>query len=267
MNNNEKIVKYNTVINPSVTENSHSQIIRMITKGSKVLDVGCASCVFGEYLCRELDCEVTGIDYDERALDVARSRDCFYQLHKVDLEKANFSIFDSEIFDYIILGDVIEHIASVKDTLFGLVNCLHPNGKLLISLPNISHGSIRLNLLAGRFAYSSEGILDETHLKFYTPETILKFCEENAFEIVEFGRVFTSIYGMEQKVNPKEFSKSILKFVESDIESWVYQYVFSVIAGTQSASEKNSRTIRPCDAEIVRFGAIKRAKSKSNSWF
>lgn len=266
MASEQEMIKYDTVINTSVTDNSHSQLIRMVTEGSKVLDVGCASGVLGEYLAVELKCVVTGVDFDEGALRIARSRNCFHQVQKLDLENIDITVFNGERFDFIVLGDVVEHVNSSKVALAELVKCLKPEGKLLISLPNVAHGSIKLNLLSDRFAYTAEGILDETHKRFYTINSIVDFCDENSLALKQFGRVFTSVYGMEQEVKPSDYSRGVLRCVESDLESWVYQYVFSAQPVSIAPTSENRALIQPDASEIKRFNKIRRSKSRLKLW-
>ncbi len=73
-----------------------------------------------------------------------------------------------EQFDLVTYGDVLEHLLEPQDVLRETRNLLAPGGRVLISLPNIAFWTMRVKLLMGRFEYESMGLLDYTHLRFFT---------------------------------------------------------------------------------------------------
>lgn len=75
-------------------------------------------------------------------------------------------------FDAIVYGDVLEHLADPLGALTVLNRRLEPGGMVVISIPNVAHLWIRLSLLLGRFEYADRGILDRTHLRFFTEKTL-----------------------------------------------------------------------------------------------
>lgn len=250
-------IKYDTVINLNVLENSHSRIISFIRKHTDVLDVGCASGILGEFLHREYGCNVVGIDNDESLLDIARSRKCFTTLWNKNLdEQVALDDIQNE-FDYIVLGDILEHLPFPELLISKLKYLLKPNGVMIISLPNICHGSIKLNLLNNKFEYTEEGLLDRTHLKFFNIENISRLAIDNQMQIEEFERVFASIYKMEQTVNAKKIPRDVVKFVENSIESWVYQYVFTMRPIELVSERCNENVFLPTESEFSRFRRIK----------
>ena len=127
------------------------------------------------------------------------------------------------------MADVIEHTYNPKDILEKLKQLLNPNGKFIMSIPNISHGSIKLSLLANVFRYSEMGLLDKTHIRFFTRENIINLLTESNLQIEEENFVIhapENIY-FEPK-NLMNYPPSIIKFVESDPYSYVYQFILSV---------------------------------------
>lgn len=252
-------MRYDTVIDPAVIDNSHSQLIRMIPKGAKILDVGCASGILGEYMVNVLGCDVVGLDFDSTALVIAKQRACYRKLIQVDLESFSASILrEDDCFDAIVFGDVLEHLRAPAALLRELSSVLGSEGSFLISLPNVAHGSIKLNLLLNRFLYSEEGLLDRTHLRFFSLATILEFCDQNRFRIGSFSRVFAPIYGMEQKVPVEEIPDAVLYMVEDSPESWVYQYVFSLKPAYEDVSVANESMVKLAPDEISRFEKVRK---------
>lgn len=89
--------------------------------------------------------------------------------------------------DAIVLADVLEHLRSPATTLKLVREALRDDGRIFISVPNIANITVRLGLLFGVFEYRDRGILDHTHLRFYTKRTIRREVEGAGFRILEMG--------------------------------------------------------------------------------
>ncbi len=160
---------------------SHSQIIEWIDreKPSEVLEVGTAT----GYLTSEmtkLGCVVTGIEQDPEMARIAQQH-C-QKMIVGDVEHLEFSELGT--YDAIVLGDVVEHLRNPREFLQKTGKLLKPGGKILMSLPNVANIWVRLNLLFGRFNYSRVGILDETHLRFFTLESSKKIANDSGLEVI-----------------------------------------------------------------------------------
>ena len=256
-----QLVKYSTVINTSVVDNSHTQIISHINSGARVLDVGCASGILGEFLVRERNCSVVGLDFDEAALTLARKRNCYENLIQADLNVFDVGrLVEGKKFDFVVFGDVLEHLLDPAKFLQSLKPLLLENGKFVVSLPNVSHGSLKFNLLNNVFEYTEEGLLDSTHLKLFTKNSIKEFCVRCGLNINSFRRVFAPIYSMEQAVNKEEFPPAIVEYIESDLESWVYQYVFTASCMPNESADIDE-LLCPSEEELGRFRRYKQSNS------
>lgn len=86
-------------------------------------------------------------------------------------------------FDVVVCADVLEHLASPEAMLARIHEWLHEDGVLLVSLPNVANVSIRAALLIGRFRYTDRGILDRSHLSFYTRSSALHLLEGSGFRV------------------------------------------------------------------------------------
>jgi glycosyltransferase involved in cell wall biosynthesis len=160
---------------------SHSQIIRWIEqeRPEEVLEIGTAT----GYLSAEMEklgCKVTGIEQDSDMAGIARQY-C-QEMLVGDIETLDFKSLGR--YDAVILGDVLEHIRNPKDVLERVSKLLKPGGKVLISLPNVANIWIRLNLLLGRFNYSRVGIMDESHLRFFTLQTSKQLAADSGLDII-----------------------------------------------------------------------------------
>jgi SAM-dependent methyltransferase len=92
---------------------------------------------------------------------------------------------DRHRFDKILLMDVLEHLVDPESLLRDCRKLLKPNGELLVSVPNIANLTVRLALAFGQFNYAERGILDKTHLRFFTRKTARRMLAGNGFEIVK----------------------------------------------------------------------------------
>lgn len=163
---------------------SHEYVRRVVGRRERVLDIGC-----GEgFLSAELagrENRVTGIDVLERSRHADAMEDYIgCDLTSGDGLAAAETRLQGRVFDKILLMDVLEHLPRPEDLLKICHKWLAPHGQLVVSVPNVANITVRLMLLLGRFDYSDRGILDRTHLRFYTAQTARRILEENGYEIV-----------------------------------------------------------------------------------
>ncbi len=100
--------------------------------------------------------------------------------------------YEDGYFDYIIFGDVLEHLHQPAAVLENMKRYLKPGGAILASIPNIMHISIVSNLLNGYWTYEDSGILDKTHLRFFTKNEIVRMFSQTGYQIEDIG--VTRIY-------------------------------------------------------------------------
>src|SRR5262249_44560706 len=86
-------------------------------------------------------------------------------------------------FDVVVCADVLEHLAHPEQLLERIRSWLKPEGRLLASIPNVANVSVRASLLGGGFSYAERGILDRTHLRFYTRSTARRLLEDAGFRL------------------------------------------------------------------------------------
>jgi methionine biosynthesis protein MetW len=150
-------------------------------EGARVLDVGCGTGSVSTIVNRGKGNEVHGIEPDPRRAEVARSRgmDVFCGYLTEDYF-ANHGQFDVVVF-----ADVLEHLPDPAGMLALAASGLRSGGLVLISVPNVAHWSIRLDLIRGRFDYTDCGIRDATHLRWFTRKTLEHLLHTQDLEILE----------------------------------------------------------------------------------
>lgn len=156
---------------------AHPIIQKTVKPNTFVLDIGCGSGALGQQL-KLKGCTVHGIDHCKQALKIAKERldKAFY----LDLEQDDLP---QNKYDVIIIADVLEHIKNPKTLLRRAQDCLAEDAELIISIPNVANWNVRLNLLLGRFNYRDEGIMDKTHIKFYTLRTAKELIRDTGLTI------------------------------------------------------------------------------------
>jgi 2-polyprenyl-3-methyl-5-hydroxy-6-metoxy-1,4-benzoquinol methylase len=161
---------------------SHDYALRMTGSGHRVLDIGCGEGFFAAELCRNGN-RVAGVD----ALPHAERNDALEQYVSMDLNAPHGLIeaFGGRRFDRVLLLDVLEHLTHPERLLAEAMAGTAKDGQLVISVPNAANITVRLALLFGRFEYTERGILDRTHVRFFTRATARRFLVENGCEVLE----------------------------------------------------------------------------------
>ena len=95
------------------------------------------------------------------------------------------SALEKRTFDLIMLQDVLEHLRAPDQMLEDCKPLLKPHGRIAVSVPNVANITVRLGLLFGRFDYRPRGILDRTHLRFFTRKTARQMLEAAGYDVVE----------------------------------------------------------------------------------
>lgn len=158
---------------------SHSVILRLAGQGGgrQLLDVGAAHGYLAGAL-RSQGFQVSGIEADSvLGEEAAKHCDEFLLL---DLD-GPLPRFDKR-FDVMVFGDVLEHLKDPAAVLREFVGQLQDDGEVIISLPNVANLYVRLNLLFGRFDYQDRGLLDRTHLHFFTRKSFRQFMSDAGLE-------------------------------------------------------------------------------------
>ena len=163
---------------------SHSVILSRLGegRGRKALDVGAADGFLAERLTAQ-GWTVTALERDPEL--AARARGRCKEVVVADLESA--PPLRHGPFDAIVYGDVLEHLSDPGAVLRALDQTLAPGGTVIVSVPNVAHLWVRLSLLAGRFDYADRGILDRTHLRFFTRRTLRELLRAAGLTVVELA--------------------------------------------------------------------------------
>jgi 2-polyprenyl-3-methyl-5-hydroxy-6-metoxy-1,4-benzoquinol methylase len=158
---------------------SHQQIAKMVRELNRgpILDVGAAQGMLGQLL-HGSGLEIDAVEPNPQWADAARA---FYRnVHAGTIETCPQPPHKYQL---IICGDVLEHVVDPVTVLKQLQQCATPDATFIISVPNVAHIAVRMLLLFGFFPQMARGILDRTHLHFYTRDTAQQMLADAGLQI------------------------------------------------------------------------------------
>lgn len=209
--------------------NSRNDMLNFIeadrSENIKVLEVGCgcgATLSKIKYLWP--NAEVAGIELLD---NVARIGANNYDIIQGNIETMQLN-YQKEYFDYVIFGDVIEHLFNPEETLKKIRAYMKNGGHLIISIPNIMNITVLLPLLRGEFRYMDYGILDKTHVKFFTIKSAVEMINKCGFKSESYVCILNEMLGINiPDSQKKEFYKALscITGVADEKQFETYQYI------------------------------------------
>ncbi|MFN2578331.1 MAG: class I SAM-dependent methyltransferase [Pyrinomonadaceae bacterium] len=223
-----KKLVYAGTINLAENNNPRTKIVKWVRPGSRVLEIGCATGFMSQFLTSSLKCKVAALELNERAAEIAKLDNIAVIIG--DIEDANIRRNLAGEYDYLIFGDVLEHLTNPSEVLSDLVRYLCDDGHVLLSIPNVAHWSVRKQLIRGRFNYADEGLLDRNHLRFFTLESAIALIENCGLRLrrIEYVHSFPQI--LKIGARPKRF----LTRLTPGLFAW--QFVIDAMKTDDSAS-------------------------------
>jgi len=219
--------KYNVNINMNNKNSSQTLVLEQIKPDSTVLEMGCATGYMTKYMKEKLGCTVDVVDLDcenvRKAEAYAREAMCddiddgiwFIRLYQ-----------NTNEYDYVLFADVLEHLREPKDALKWAVRLLKPDGKIVISIPNICHNDIIIKLFYDRFTYTCLGLLDNTHIHFWGLQDFANFAEQAGLKITDTRMVKFPTQGTEQRTDFR-VDGELMNLLNKRQNGEVYQWVFT----------------------------------------
>ncbi len=237
-------------------DSSHSLILGLVPPNTRVLEFGCATGYMSAELSSRLGCTITGVEVSEEAAEEARrhcARVIVGDAERLDLD----SVLGEERFDVILFADVLEHLREPQSLLAGVRRFLSPAGNVIASIPNVAHGSVRVALLQGEWRYRPVGLLDDTHLRFYTRDGVRDLFEGSGYVVTQWVRRRHSIEGTEMGVRvPPDLGD----YLARDPEVMTFQFIVRAVPSeaaalvadlrreVSAAEERSAATIAERDA-------------------
>jgi methionine biosynthesis protein MetW len=155
-------------------------LAELVPVGSRVLDVGCGTGGVSRVIADTRKAKIIGIEPNSCRAAAARARGL--EVHQELFTSEVLQVL--ELFDVVVFADVLEHVADPGNFLQLAQRALLPGGRVIASVPNVAHWSVRLDLLRGRFNYQESGIRDATHLRWFTAESLTRLFEASGLRVV-----------------------------------------------------------------------------------
>jgi len=193
-------------------------------KPSRVLEVGCGcGATLLEIKSQYKGVSLHGVELSQMPAKIASG---FAEIHTQDVETMDFG-YPDDYFDCIIFGDVLEHLRDPWGLLQRIKKHLSPDGVVLASLPNIMHYSILHNLINGKWDYTDAGILDRTHLRFFTLDSIISMFHNAGYEFLKISTTTSDNPAEHSQV--EAFIKYLTQIALSDKSNQykAFQYILS----------------------------------------
>ena len=213
---------------------SLSVLAGLIHPGATVLDLGTGSGALGKYLQETLSCTVDGLTYNDAEADVARPY--YRRVEVANLENCVLAdIFPGVRYDYVVCADVLEHLSRPERIVEACRSILAPAGRLLISVPNAGYSGLIAELIQGDFTYREEGLLDRTHLRFFTRRSLARFLGELHWSLEVFDTITRELPASEFKVAFDSLPPALSRYLLAIPDALTYQFI--VAATPQQAGD------------------------------
>jgi SAM-dependent methyltransferase len=136
----------------------------------------------------------------------------------------------------IILGDVLEHLRDPDATLADVLTLLAPGGRVIVSVPNVAHVDVRLMLLEGRWEYQGTGLLDATHLRWFTKTSLRAMLANAGLVARRLERVRIGRFGSDIVFDTDRPWIDAIGFIEADPEAYTFQFVVEAVRADGAGS-------------------------------
>jgi predicted TPR repeat methyltransferase len=221
--------KYDYAFDPDEPNNTAASIYALARSGGdRILDIGSGPALVARYLSANDEKSVTCVDYDQEALDEAAEAGVADTV-LADLEAADWEQpLVGKRFDTVVLADVLEHLRDPGALLSTLLQqqLLAEDGQLVVSVPNAGHESVVAELLAGKFRYTRTGILDDTHIRWFTLDSLSMLLESRGFIVTEVRRTLRTLEQTQQRGRGPALGPAAVEAIaDLGIEGRTYQYV------------------------------------------
>jgi len=233
---------YQRVVDPHV-EDSLGKIARLVRRGSRVLELGPATGFLTRYLKESLGCTVDCVEYSAEMAEQARPH--AHSMLVADLDEIDLAEhFGAGSYDHVICADVLEHLRNPWRTLKACRTVLRPDGRLLLSVPNLGHAAVITALTHGEFEYCDEGLLDRTHLRFFTRRNLVDMLRNAGLQVLTLDAVVILPQYTELHRKLDELPSKLREALLLNPDALTYQFVAEASPGEMS-EEAYKRLLPP----------------------
>lgn len=199
---------------------AHTRILERVPRGSRVLEFGPSTGYMTRWMRDQLQCRVTCVE-----MNVESARECEPYCERMivsDVDRLDFAVLAPE-FDVVVFADVLEHL---YDPWRAIRECRRiVRGKLLASIPNVGHAAVVLGLMHGRFDYGGTGLLDNTHIRFFTRSSVRALFEQNGFALSLLDGIRFDPRDTEIQLDWTRVDPAVIRSLRRNPDHDVYQFI------------------------------------------
>lgn len=239
------------------TKNTMSVINAWIPEGADVLELGSANGRLTKYLSEEKNCNVTIVEIDTETGTQASqyAKKAYVGPDDGDILKLKWSE-DENAYDYVVIADVLEHLSKPDVVLQNCRKVLKKNGRVLVSIPNIAHNSVLIDLYNNQFIYSKTGLLDSTHIHFFTYHTFKNMAEAAGLHLMAQEPIYSRVGWNEIDNHYSDIPVEVEKELRYRRGGSVYQYVFNLSFDEQNGDALTLESIPILEKEYGKEAEI-----------
>lgn len=215
---------------------SLSVIADLVTPNARVLDLGMGSGALGKHLQQTKGVVIDGVTLNPEEAALAKA--VYRRALVADLDTADLAtLLEYDAYDVIVCADVFEHLKFPEKLLAQLRRLLKPQGRLLSSVPNAGYCGLVAELMLGEFRYREEGLLDATHLRFFTHRSLTRWFNSHGWQIGHTERIERPLSESEFAVRIETLPPEVASFIVSQPNALVYQFVMALTPSEVVTSE------------------------------
>ncbi|MCU0764953.1 MAG: methyltransferase domain-containing protein, partial [Burkholderiaceae bacterium] len=227
-------------------------LLELVPHGAEVLDVGIGGGALGEYLSSVRGCRVDGATISP--VEAARAAAHYRRIEVADLNvSALDTLFAGRRYDAIICADVLEHLPRPTAVLDSCRRLLADGGRLLLSIPNVAYSGLIAELLAGEFRYRGEGLLDRTHVRFFTRRSALRLLREQGWEVESVEPVCLDLRDSEFRPDFDLLPPAVRRHLLARPDGLTYQFIIRACPAAAGAAQVAGPADRPALEQLPSY--------------
>ncbi len=246
--------RYSYVVD-TASETTAAKLLCLVGQGKRVLELGTAAGAVTRVLHEVQNCTVVGVERNPETAAIA-SAWC-EKMVVGDLEHLDLAVEAGVGFDVILAADILEHLVNPWRCLERLPALLRPGGYLVISVPNVAHNNLLAALLQGRFPYQAKGLLDFTHLRFFTRVDLEEMLLSCGFLPVVWDSYRLPPHQAEFDWLWLALPKALRTWLAARKDGDVYQFIVKAYPAAEATARlKWQRALEAKEQELARLNAV-----------
>lgn len=223
-------------------DSTPAQICRLVGSQRRVLELGCAGGAMSRVLQQHYQCHLVGLEADPDSVVQARAQGI--DARQADLNATQWAAgLPEQTFDTVLAADVLEHLNDPLACLRLVRHLLPDQGRLVVSVPNIAHSGVLAALLCGAFPYRDTGLLDRTHVHFFTQDSLADMLAQTGFAVQHVQTVDTGSHHPEFAAYWDALPDAVRDLLTANPVGRAYQIIMCADADTPAPAAPSSPAI------------------------